>query len=133
MDQQAKLDWRGDVPVAVRFDDPYYSLEDGLAEARHVFLEGNGLPERFCPGFHIAELGFGTGLNLLAAWEAWRNAGVAGALGFTTFEQYPLTFEDMRRALAQFPGRTAELLPQGTVEAAHAAKTAGEGDLGHGH
>ena len=47
------------VPVSVRFDDPYYSLEDGLAETCHVFLDGNDLPARFQPGFHIAELGFG--------------------------------------------------------------------------
>ncbi len=74
-DQSADLDWAGAVPVSRRFADPYYSLEDGLAESRHVFLGGNGLPERFRPGFAIAELGFGTGLNVLAAWEAWRDAG----------------------------------------------------------
>ncbi len=103
MDQQAELDWRAGVPVALRFDDPYYSLEDGLAEARHVFLTGNGLPGRFRPGFHIAELGFGTGLNLLAAWNAWRQAGVEGPLRFTSFELYPLAPADMARALARFP------------------------------
>lgn len=38
-DQQPELEWReGDVPVATRFDDPYFSLENGLAETRHVFL-----------------------------------------------------------------------------------------------
>ena len=103
MDQQAKLDWRDGVPVAKRFDDPYYSLEDGYAEACHVFLEGNGLPGRFRPAFHIAELGFGTGLKILAAWAAWRKAGVGHALRFTSFELYPLASEDMARALAQFP------------------------------
>ena len=37
--------WRDNgVPVSARFDDPYYSLDDGLAEARHVFLAGNDLP-----------------------------------------------------------------------------------------
>ena len=55
----AEIAWRGPVPVSTRFDDPYYSLEDGLAESRHVFLAGNWLPERFRPGFHVAELGFG--------------------------------------------------------------------------
>ena len=57
------------VPVSVRFDDPYFSLNGGLAETRHVFLAGNDLPVRLRPGFQVAELGFGTGLNLLALAE----------------------------------------------------------------
>ena len=83
-DQTAELAWKDDViPVSTRFDDPYFSLSGGLDETRHVFLGGNGLPARFRPGFHIAELGFGTGLNLLAALLAWRASGTAGALRFT--------------------------------------------------
>ncbi|MCH2094298.1 MAG: tRNA (5-methylaminomethyl-2-thiouridine)(34)-methyltransferase MnmD [Rhodobacteraceae bacterium] len=98
-DQQAELEWRtGEVPVSAQFDDPYYSLEDGLAETRHVFLSGNGLPDRFQDGFHIAELGFGTGLNLLAALQSWRASGQAGVLQFTSFEAFPLAPKDMLRA-----------------------------------
>ncbi|MBN2631756.1 MAG: tRNA (5-methylaminomethyl-2-thiouridine)(34)-methyltransferase MnmD [Rhodobacteraceae bacterium] len=102
--QSAELDWRdGGVPVSRRFDDPYFSLHDGLAETRHVFLSGNGLPERLRDGFHIAELGFGTGLNLLATLIAWRGTGRPGTLRFTSFEAYPLPAPDIARALAQFP------------------------------
>ncbi|MGR3494909.1 tRNA (5-methylaminomethyl-2-thiouridine)(34)-methyltransferase MnmD [Citreimonas sp.] len=97
------VDWRAAVPVSLRFDDPFFSLEDGLAETRHVFLKGNRLPERFRDGFHIAELGFGTGLNLLTALHAWRAAGAPGALRFTTFEAYPLAPEAMIRAQEAFP------------------------------
>lgn len=105
MRQQADLSWKkSGVPVSSRFDDPYFSLEDGLAETAHVFLAGNGLPDRLAPGFHIAELGFGTGLNALAAWEAWDAAGPRGALRFTSFEAFPMTPADMARALAAFPG-----------------------------
>ena len=76
-DQNAQITWReGQVPVSTQFDDPYFSLEDGAAETAYVFLAGNDLPERFRPGFHIAELGFGTGLNLLLAWDAWMRAGL---------------------------------------------------------
>ncbi|MDJ0821740.1 MAG: tRNA (5-methylaminomethyl-2-thiouridine)(34)-methyltransferase MnmD [Paracoccaceae bacterium] len=103
-DQRQDTIWRsGDVPVSARFDDPYYSLEDGLAETRHVFLQGNDLPARFCDGFHIAELGFGTGLNLLATLKAWRDSGTSGRLHFTSFEAYPLSPADMVRAQAGFP------------------------------
>ena len=103
-DQCATLTWRDDViPVSTRFDDPYFSLSGGLAETRHVFLAGNDLPSRFVPEFQMAELGFGTGLNMLAALIAWRGAGVSGVLHYTSFEAYPMTAGDMARALAAFP------------------------------
>jgi tRNA U34 5-methylaminomethyl-2-thiouridine-forming methyltransferase MnmC len=97
------LDWRDEVPVSLRFDDPYYSLENGLAETRHVFLQGNDLPARFCDGFHVAELGFGTGLNLLATLHLWRSSGQTGQLRFTTFEAFPLNGPEMIRAQSAFP------------------------------
>ena len=103
-DQTSSLDWNEDgVPISKRFDDPYFSLQDGLAETRHVFLGGNDLPQRFSDGFHIAELGFGTGLNLLTTLHAWRASGVEGVLHFTSFEAFPLEPTQMRTALEAFP------------------------------
>lgn len=105
MNQRQSIDWcDGRVPVSRLFDDPFFSLDDGLAEARHVFLAGNGLPGRFVPGFHVAELGFGTGLNLAATWAEWRQAGVDGPLHFTSFEAFPMTPAEAARALATHPG-----------------------------
>lgn len=103
-DQRAEVTWTEDqIPVSDRFDDPYYSLQNGVEETRHVFLAGNDLPARFVPGFHIAELGFGTGLNMLTAWSAWEQAGHTTPLNFTSFEAYPMEPADMRRALTAFP------------------------------
>ncbi len=102
-DQSPELEWKDGVPVARAFDDPYFSLENGLAETRYVFLDGNGLPGRFCPGFQIAELGFGTGLNALACLDLWRKSGHEGQLRYTAFELYPMAAEDMARALEAFP------------------------------
>lgn len=100
-DQRAQLDWRdGVVPISRRFDDPYFSLAGGLAETGHVFLAGNGLPGRLRAGFRVAELGFGTGLNLLALASVWHGEGV---ITFTSFEAYPLAADEMARALAAFP------------------------------
>lgn len=104
MSQPAPLTWtENGTPVSSRFDDPYFSLGSGLAETAHVFLAGNDLPARFQPGFAIAELGFGTGLNLLAALEHWPGplAG-EGALSFTSFEAFPMAPADMARALEPF-------------------------------
>ena len=99
--QPPMLDWRDEtIPVSQRFDDPYFSLAGGLEETRHVFLTGNGLPERFGDGFTIAELGFGTGLNLLAVLLAHRGPG---HLHYTSFEAYPMPATDIARALTAFP------------------------------
>ncbi len=101
--QTADVTWNASgVPVSERFDDPYFSLENGLEETRHVFLKGNGLPERFRDGFHIAELGFGTGLSFLTVAQAWQKAGVPGQLTFTSFEAFPMTAEEMALALRPF-------------------------------
>jgi tRNA U34 5-methylaminomethyl-2-thiouridine-forming methyltransferase MnmC len=100
-EQPPLLDWRdGAIPVSVRFDDPYFSLGGGLSETRHVFLSGNHLPKRLCDGFHIAELGFGTGLNLLATLLGHSGPG---HLRYTSFEAFPMPADDIARALQAFP------------------------------
>jgi len=99
-DLQSEVSWRGKVPVSTRFDDPYFSLKDGLAESRYTFLDGNGLPERFEDGFHVAELGFGTGLNALATLDAWETTG---SFRFTSFEAFPMDAQDMEMALSSWP------------------------------
>ena len=102
-DQRAELEWRDGVPIATAFDDPYYSLDNGLAETEHVFLAGNDLPARFGGDFQIAELGFGTGLNLLVTWALWDKARRPGTLRFTSFEAFAMAPQDMRDALRHFP------------------------------
>jgi tRNA U34 5-methylaminomethyl-2-thiouridine-forming methyltransferase MnmC len=97
---QASLEWRdGALPISTQFDDPYFSLANGLEETRHVFLAGNDLPARLRPGFQIAELGFGTGLNLLATLIAVGETPIR----YTSFEAFPMAAPDIARALAAFP------------------------------
>ena len=104
MTEPADLDWRdGVIPVSTRFDDPYFSLNDGLSETRHVFLAGNRLETRLRDGFQVAELGFGTGLNLLALHILWAGMGEPGTLRFTSFEAFPMQAADIARALDHFP------------------------------
>ncbi len=101
------LDWNGDVPVARAFGDPYFSLTDGAAETRHVFLAGNDLPARLAPGFRVAEIGFGTGLNALILAQAWSGPG---RIAMTSFEAFPMVRDDMARSLAGFSGLATEAL-----------------------
>ena len=42
-----RLDWSNGVPWSGRFEDIYYSRSNGLAESRHVFLQGNRVSERW--------------------------------------------------------------------------------------
>lgn len=110
------LTWDADgQPVSALFDDPFCSRTDGAGETRHVFLKGNGLPGAWATSayFSIAELGFGTGLNFLETWAAWRaTRPFASQMSFTSFEAYPLSPEQMATALKQWPhlGELAERL-----------------------
>lgn len=119
-DQTEQLEWReteaGAVPISTQFDDPYYSLDNGLAETRHVFLDGNDLPARFKDGFHVAELGFGTGLNFLATLEAFRRSGTSGRLRFTSFEAFPMAPADLRTALAPYTDLPTDILKVPSLE-----------------
>ncbi len=70
-----ELEFReGDMPFSKLFGDHFYCKADGRAECDHVFLKGNGLPDRWqkTDAFSIGELGFGTGLNFLETWRQWK-------------------------------------------------------------
>lgn len=100
----AELSWRDGIPRSTRFDDTYFSSAGGPAESRHVFLAGNGLPARFdgAGSFTIAETGFGTGLNFLSTWQAWRDSG-GERLHYISIEGFPLRREDLAAAVSSWP------------------------------
>lgn len=98
----------GDVeaPRSVEFDDVYHARGGALAQARHVFLAGNGLPRRWAGArrFVVVETGFGLGNNFLAAWDAWRaDPQRPQRLEFVSLELHPPRREDLERAHAASP------------------------------
>lgn len=98
-----------------RFDDVYFSAENGLAETRHTFLEGNDLPERWRARRHftIAETGFGTGLNFLATWLLFdESADDNAALDYISFEKYPLSKAEINAALESWKPELGRYLEQ---------------------
>lgn len=104
-------------PKSEHFDDIYFAVEDGWAESHHVFLRGNNLPAAWenKDQFVIAETGFGTGLNFLAAWKLFEETAQPHQnLHFISFEKHPLTKEDIHRYLDvwkdQIGNRLARLL-----------------------
>ncbi|MBV0934541.1 bifunctional tRNA (5-methylaminomethyl-2-thiouridine)(34)-methyltransferase MnmD/FAD-dependent 5-carboxymethylaminomethyl-2-thiouridine(34) oxidoreductase MnmC [Marinobacterium weihaiense] len=116
--QTARLNWQGEVPESAAFGDIYFNRAGGVAETEHVFLAANQLPERFAAAhqrpFVIAETGFGTGLNFLCARQLWLQQAPADAqLHFISCEKFPLSRDDLARALSAFPqfrDGTAQLL-----------------------
>ncbi|MES2340110.1 MAG: tRNA (5-methylaminomethyl-2-thiouridine)(34)-methyltransferase MnmD [Pseudomonadota bacterium] len=101
------LVWADDgQPRSRLYGDIYFSTENGLAESRAVFLAGCGLPQawRGRSRFVVGELGFGTGLNILALLDLWRNTAEPGAhLHIFSLEAHPLSADEARRALAAWP------------------------------
>ena len=101
------IEWiDGDQPRSTTFGDTYFSRDDGQAETRHVFLEGNDLPPRLgqCRHFRVSELGFGTGLNVLETWRLWQDIRRCDAmLDILSVEAHPLACADIRRALSRWP------------------------------
>ncbi|MCR5878452.1 tRNA (5-methylaminomethyl-2-thiouridine)(34)-methyltransferase MnmD [Phenylobacterium sp. J367] len=93
-------------PRSRLFGDVYFSTEDGLAEARAVFLDGCGLPDAWAGRrrFVVGELGFGTGLNTLALLDLWSRTRPPGArLHVFSLEGYPITAGEAARAHARWP------------------------------
>ena len=106
----AQIDWDDQGrPHSRVFDDVYFSDKSGLEETRYVFIEQNALAERFAAlpadgHLVIGETGFGTGLNFLCAWQLFeQHAHPDARLQFISVEKYPLTRDDLQRALALWP------------------------------
>ena len=103
----ARLEFAADgTPWSEEFGDVYHSAAGGPAQARHVFLAGNRLPERWAgrERFVILETGFGFGLNFLATWQAWRrDPERCGKLHFVSVEKHPFTLADLRTLHSRYP------------------------------
>lgn len=111
----ATFAFRDGIPYAERFGDVYHSSDGGLEQARHVFLGGNCLPQRWQgrTSFAVLETGFGLGLNFLATWQCWRGDASLGArLHYVAIEKHPFARDDLERLHALWPelaGLAAEL------------------------
>ena len=106
---------------STRFNDFYFRPNFGKEESTYVFLEGNQLEDRWsniCTqqssrDFVIAETGFGSGLNFLAATDLWlncvnKNITEQGSqtkpcvLNYIGIEKHPLTYKALVKALGHF-------------------------------
>jgi tRNA 5-methylaminomethyl-2-thiouridine biosynthesis bifunctional protein len=103
---KTKITWQDGIPFSEEFGDIYFSKESGLEETNHVFLHGNNLPARWQThqNFTIIETGFGTGLNFFATCKLWHGTAPTGAaLNYISIEKYPLTADEIRKAISLWP------------------------------
>jgi tRNA 5-methylaminomethyl-2-thiouridine biosynthesis bifunctional protein len=94
------------VPYSEAFDDVYHSAAGAVGQARHVFLHGNRLTERWAgrERFVILETGFGAGINFLATWQAWRrDPQRPRRLHFVSIEKHPFASTDAKSIFANLP------------------------------
>ncbi len=93
-------------PASALHGDIYKSRRGARAEAKHVFLDGCGLPARWSGSNRhtVLEIGFGLGVNFLATLASWRAsppqvANGAPRLDYIGIESHPLARSDLQRAL----------------------------------
>ena len=86
----------------VLYGDVYHSTAGALGQTEHVFLRGNGLPERWRGRrrFTVCETGFGLGMNFLALWHTWRmDPARADRLHMLSIEAHPFARDTLREIL----------------------------------
>ncbi|MDX3895999.1 FAD-dependent 5-carboxymethylaminomethyl-2-thiouridine(34) oxidoreductase MnmC [Pusillimonas sp.] len=102
-------------PFSERHQDVYHARQGAMDQARHVFLRGNGLPERWRgkASFTVCETGFGLGRNFLALWQAWRDDPQrCGRLHMLSFEAHPFSAADLAIASRGLPAGLHEAAGQ---------------------
>jgi tRNA 5-methylaminomethyl-2-thiouridine biosynthesis bifunctional protein len=104
---RARLAFAADgTPYSHEYRDVYHSAEGGPGQSRHVFLAGNGLPDRWRGKqvFTVLETGFGFGLNFLVTWQAWReDPQRCERLHFAAIEKHPFSRHDLEQIHARYP------------------------------
>ncbi|MBV4503437.1 bifunctional tRNA (5-methylaminomethyl-2-thiouridine)(34)-methyltransferase MnmD/FAD-dependent 5-carboxymethylaminomethyl-2-thiouridine(34) oxidoreductase MnmC [Pseudomonas sp. BW13M1] len=116
--QHAQIDWDDQGrPHSRQYDDVYFAINEGIDETLHVFIEQNHLRQRFAElaprdCLVIGETGFGTGMNFFCAWQLFAElAHTEARLHFVSVEKYPLSRDDLERAMRLWPALAAFTRP----------------------
>ncbi len=114
------------------YDDVYFQVGIGTAESVYVFLEKNRLEERLHAlwmrardghaggSFTVAELGFGTGLNMLLVCQLWQRIAAdyvdvpkhnRPRLFLASIEKHPIEKSDLAELHASWPELQTQSAP----------------------
>ena len=103
-----KLQWfDSKTPFSKEYEDRFYSDDNPLDECKHVYLNSNGLPNRWIVStrkrFTIAEIGFGFGLNFILSAALHAEHRVDKQLHYIAFEKSPPTKKQAHKLFKNFP------------------------------
>ena len=108
--ENSSINWLENTPYSVHFKDFYYNSDGGVKETQHVFINPSKIVERYLKMqtefFCINETGFGTGLNFYCTLQAIQDMTKIAKhrpLHFYSTELFPLSADDFRKAVANFP------------------------------
>ena len=97
----ARIDFSSGAPRSLDHGDVYHPAAGAQEQASHVFLQGNGLPQRWQGRRHfcILETGFGLGHNFLATWAAWQADPLScDNLHYVSLERHPPSRDDLAQS-----------------------------------
>lgn len=106
--EETRISFRNDrTPVSDRFDDIYFSPEDGIAESTSVYLEGAGVKAAIDRGdavIRVGEIGFGAGINFLITWDYFlKHSKPHQRLHYTSVEGFPVHRDDLKTLYSNYP------------------------------
>ena len=110
----AELQFNSDgMPCSMPFTDPHFSLQQAEAECQQIFLKGSQISQRWQQKdyFHIAEIGFSTGMNFLTTAKQWQQQNRTKHLVFSSIEARPLPGDQLQQ-LYQYLGISSALADQ---------------------
>ncbi|AFI31531.1 tRNA (5-methylaminomethyl-2-thiouridine)(34)-methyltransferase MnmD [Borrelia crocidurae] len=98
-----KLIFKGKTIYSSKFKDIYYDPQYGLEESNYVFIKGCALEKELTTtkNIKIAELGFGTGLNLIALLKYLTENNIKTKINYYSIEKFPLKKEQIKK-ISQF-------------------------------
>ena len=105
----ADLSWKDNTPYSKSFGDLYSSNKGAYDEAKHIFIEGNSLKERFLnleaqATFSIVEIGFGAGINFLTTCREWLKEDKSNQfLDYIAFDKTLFNAEDFKKTIKKYP------------------------------
>ena len=103
------MSWEDNFPLSKFYDDLYSSKKGAYEEAKHVFIKGNSLTEKFRnlkaeENFSIVEIGFGVGINFLATCEEWLNESKSKKpLQYIAFDKALFSLKQFEKAIGHYP------------------------------
>lgn len=98
--------WKGSSLYSEKYQDIYWSIDNGAMEKYHVFINGNLISERIRNNekLVIFEFGFGAGINFfLTLDELKKSENQSNQIHYFSIEKFPPSLETLNKLISHFP------------------------------